>query len=353
MDKKYIKFIEWDEQDLKKACKIAEENWYKPRDSPIALRFEWGWILICGADWDYFVRWIEAGLINQWYTEIKRTKEHTQYADWTKVKLISCSNKHDYGVGTIVTIKNCYGSNERCWYLYRTNQGTDPICSIDIELVEEPESEIKFTKYSTWTKVKIVANTSWHWLKIWWFNFVVCKWGNEVEWYDYYTADGYTLHSYDIELIKEVVEDRLWDNILSPERPQCWINNSTGTVDIECNNLNNNKNNTMEKINQLRADKFFKNENNLVAIETLDTLLNDSIDLIRVAKSDLNKVQDKLIWLNRKVETATNNQDVATLKHLISSTKVIRDFVDELKWKTISKFESAKSKFDVAEYLKD
>ena len=112
-------------------------------------------------------------------------------------------------------------------------------------------------------------------------------------------------------------------------------------------------NNTMEKLNQLRADKFFAQEKNLVAIETLDTLLKDSIELIAATHNELDRVQDKLIWLERKLETATNNQDVAMLKDLIASTKVVQEFVDELKGKTISKFETAKTKFDVAGYLKD
>ena len=111
-------------------------------------------------------------------------------------------------------------------------------------------------------------------------------------------------------------------------------------------------NNTMEKLNQLRADKFFANEKNLVAIETLDTLLKDSIELITATHNELDRVQDKLIWLNKKLESATNNQDVAMLKDLIASTKVVQEFVDELKDKTISKFETAKTKFDVAGYLK-
>lgn len=114
-----------------------------------------------------------------------------------------------------------------------------------------------------------------------------------------------------------------------------------------------NNNNTMEKLNQLRADKFFASEKNLTAIESLDTLLKDVIDLVVATKWELDRVQSKLIWLNRKLESATNNQDVALLKDLIASTKVIQEFVDELRWKTISKFENAKTKFDVAWYLKD
>ena len=114
-----------------------------------------------------------------------------------------------------------------------------------------------------------------------------------------------------------------------------------------------NNNNTMKQLNQLRADKFFANEKNLIAIETLDTLLKDSIELVKATKKKLDKTEIKLCRLSWMLELNTNNQDVATLKDLISSTKVIQEFVDELKDKTISKFETAKTKFDVAWYLKD
>lgn len=124
------------------------------------------------------------------------------------------------------------------------------------------------------------------------------------------------------------------------------------STDVQTNILLTN-NNTMEKLNKLRADKFFANEKNLVAIESLDTLLNDSVQLIVDTENELKKTKEKLHWLNRKLEAATNNQDLAMLKDLIASTKVVQEFVDELKGKTISKFETAKTKFDVALYLKD
>lgn len=138
----------------------------------------------------------------------------------------------------------------------------------------------------------------------------------------------------------------------------CVLNTSQVSEYITCawtikrNTLPTN-NNTMEKLNQLRADKFFALEKNLTAIESLDTLLKDAIELIEATYTELARVQSKLVWLNKKLESATNNQDVAMLKDLIASTKVVQEFVDELKGKTISKFETAKTKFDVAWYLKD
>ena len=52
-----------------------------------------------------------------------------------------------------------------------------------------------------------------------------------------------------------------------------------------------------------------------------------------------------------KLVTATNNENVDTLKDLIASTKVIEEFINDFKWKSINNFKTAKTKFDVSEYL--
>ena len=75
---------------------------------------------------------------------------------------------------------------------------------------------------------------------------------------------------------------------------------------------------TMNKLNTIRADKFFAQEKNLVAIEKIDETIKDACDLIVSTQEELNSIHTKLISLNRKLETATNEQDVATLKDLIA-----------------------------------
>ena len=50
----------------------------------------------------------------------------------------------------------------------------------------------------------------------------------------------------------------------------------------------------MEKLNELRANKFFANEKNLTAIESLDTLLKDAIELIISTENELWKTKEKL-----------------------------------------------------------
>ena len=125
--------------------------------------------------------------------------------------------------------------------------------------------------------------------------------------------------------------------------PNVWTDGQTNTLLIN--------NNTMEKLNQIRADKFFTKEKNLVAIEKLDSLIKESIDLINDTQKQLANTEIKLNWLNNKLAAATNNQNVDVLKDLIASTKVIEEFINDFKWKSIDNFKTAKTKFDVSEYL--
>ena len=93
MEFKFIKFIERDEQDLKLACKLAEDNGYKKRIDWSALNFEWKWILELNDSWLYFTSKESAKeLIEQWYTELKRLYfirgEMVIDEDWDEVEFI-------------------------------------------------------------------------------------------------------------------------------------------------------------------------------------------------------------------------------------------------------------------------
>jgi predicted RNase H-like nuclease (RuvC/YqgF family) len=103
----------------------------------------------------------------------------------------------------------------------------------------------------------------------------------------------------------------------------------------------------MDKLNQLRADKFFGTEKNLVAIETLDTLIKDSLELLNSSINKINRVKSKLQGLERKLSTAVDNSDVAKVKELIAATKPIEKFIEDFKGKDIAKFEVAKTSFDI------
>jgi len=72
MKERYIKFKEWDCEDLQRACKLAEKYWYKKLNDEIALSFEWTWILDCDKSWDYYTSiYDEQELKEIWYTELK------------------------------------------------------------------------------------------------------------------------------------------------------------------------------------------------------------------------------------------------------------------------------------------
>lgn len=320
---------------------------------------------------------------------------------WTKVKILKNQRWH------ALKVWNIYYISEFDYYDYDNKEN---IYNIGWWIVWEKEFEVVQDTFKVWDMVKVIdtwymcstfdegAKAMWltKWLrgnytytseqkesitnnnyyKVIWFHYDEYVWiENILDWKQYIINPEWLEHinlSWSVLSWTSNLQDQLYTNTATAfayalestvawtatwciDYPISYVDTSTVTVDKQWNIKNNllNNNNTMEKLNELRANKFFANEKNLTAIETLDTLLKDSIDLIKATYNELNKTEAKLIWLNKKLEVATNNQDVAMLKDLIASTKVVQEFVDELKGKTISKFETAKTKFDVAGYLKD
>ena len=314
---------------------------------------------------------------------------------WTKVRIINNKSWHNLKIWNIYYIRdfNYYNSDNKEnvynieWWLAWEKE---------FELVEDTNTfkvwdVIKFKTGNTKYVIVEVLNTEYKYKHLWNCKVFWCNKNSYIElldktYEDYVNIKEKCLFILDTPEWKEWIKDNLWysntwtwtiknellnhvssafayalESTLSWTNTWCidyaisYLDTSTCTTNKqwEIQNTLLTNNNTMEKLNQLRADKFFANEKNLVEIETLDTLLKDSAELIAATEIELNKIKLKLNWLSRKLEAATNTQDVAMLKDLIASTKVVQEFVDELKDKTISKFETAKTKFDIVGYLKD
>lgn len=73
MENLYIKFIEWNQDSLNKACKEAERLGYRILDKPNALKFEGYWVLLLRYYWRYFT---------------SNTSIETLLADWCKEHII-------------------------------------------------------------------------------------------------------------------------------------------------------------------------------------------------------------------------------------------------------------------------
>lgn len=72
MKKQFIKFEEWNQESLDKACKLAEANGYEKWKYKHALALQWNGLLKCTTDWDYMTGFIYEDLEEKWYTELKQ-----------------------------------------------------------------------------------------------------------------------------------------------------------------------------------------------------------------------------------------------------------------------------------------
>lgn len=317
MENYYIKFIEWDELSLKDAIQIAEHLWYNIWICDNPIWFTWKWILVLNKDW-YYVTSLrtEKNRIELWFKEILLYKK---LQPWTKIKITN------WNICTInYSVDNYF--NTDMWYCYSVKEVDNLYYSIDIKETKEEDCQFKIWDYVRIRKCKtvyiITDILSWDKAKL-----------KNIRWC------VYTIELSRLELASYINEK--WNNL----KPDVLTDGQTNTL------ITNN--NTMEKLNLILSKEFFDNKENVKDIISLDTLLKDAIELTKNTQREMFNIETKLLWLNKKLESATDNQDVAMIKDLISSTKVIQDFVDELKWKTISKFENAKTKFDIVGYLKD
>ncbi len=84
---KYIKFEEWNEESLKRACNEAERMGNEKEDIYNVLKFEWHWVLKI-ENWEYFTSiHSEQKLIKLWHTE------HKLFTEWEKVYVSDESEK--------------------------------------------------------------------------------------------------------------------------------------------------------------------------------------------------------------------------------------------------------------------
>jgi len=80
MERKYIKFKEWDKADLERVCRLAEKHWYKKWGSKKALSFELLWLLDCDEYWHYYTSVLdEEELKGLNYTELEEEEEEELY----------------------------------------------------------------------------------------------------------------------------------------------------------------------------------------------------------------------------------------------------------------------------------
>ena len=80
MENLYIKFKEWDTEDLKRACDIAESLGYGIRKNKDAIKFEWNWLLVLSRDWFYNTPLSNEDKIkDDWYREHVQEKERNIY----------------------------------------------------------------------------------------------------------------------------------------------------------------------------------------------------------------------------------------------------------------------------------
>lgn len=337
MKEYYIKFIS---KTLKDAIELAEKLWYSmiygytnPRS------FVWYWILALDKSWFYFTSTRdEKTLISYWFKELKL---YDKLEPWTKVEIIS---NHIWTKWNICTINYCIDDcfDEDMWYLYSLKETHYNFHSEDIREIQSTEWNIfkVWDLIKEWNNVYKVTNDTnvafniHTWIKIEInnkSNFQLYEHKELAKHVNYYFDNDWKRQALNVK------ENNLKPDVLTDGQTYTLINN----------------NNTMKQLNKLRADKFFASEKNLTAIESLDTLINNAIELIKSTDTELGKIQLKLMRLDNKLEEAINNQDVDILKDLISSTKIVESFIKELEDKTISKFENAKTKFDVAWYLKD
>ena len=94
MEKLYIKFIEWNQDSLNKACKEAERLGYKKLDKPSALKFEGHWSLKLKENWNYFTSDISIKLLlSEWHKEHKIQQEET-FEPWEQIA-VSSNSKED------------------------------------------------------------------------------------------------------------------------------------------------------------------------------------------------------------------------------------------------------------------
>ncbi len=396
----YIKFKPWDQESLNDAIAIAEKLWYIELNWA-RNKMRWQGILLLIEKWYYnTTTFNENVVIDQWYKEIKL---YDKLEPWTKVEVISDYNWTKWNIYTIhYCIENCFDKD--MWYLYSMKETHYTFYSENIKTIQSLKiwdyvrirkcktvyiitdilwlDKVKIKDISSWNiyntelskleldlylneaKSSIISEWSifkmWDLIKAWNAVYKVTSDTNVAfninTWIKIEIGNNTNFKLYkDKELVEQV--NYHFDNDWNEKQRQALNvkenNLKTNVLTDEQTNILINNNNTMEKLNQLRADKFFANEKNLTAIESLDTLLKDAIELVKATKKELDKTEIKLCRLSWMLDLNINNQDVATIKNLISSTKVIQEFVDELRWKTISKFENAKTKFDIVGYLKD
>lgn len=402
MDKYYINISNKEEFDI--WVKLLESLWYKMYNGYIDDITNWClkyWNIIWSEDW--MIRFASKfnQLNHEWYIFLSLLKVWSLVTIWNN-KTVYKIETISKNVATIVNLKtrNRYDYKLDKLKLYTwtdtvewssTFKEWDTVKVINVWRIcsyyEEAAKSIWLTKFIriNWllTSEQKESITNNNYYRVVWFHYNQSKneyvWiENILDWKQYIINPEWLEHinlSWNVLSWTSNLQNQLYTNTATAfayalestvawtatwciDYPISYIDTSqvseyiTCTWEIKRNTLLTN-NNTMEILNKLRADKFFSKESNLVSIEYLDALLKRSINLVEDTKQELDKVQSKLIWLNKKLESATNNQDVAMLKDLIESTKVIQEFVDELKDKTISKFETAKTKFDVAGYLKD
>lgn len=86
----YIKFIEWDKEDLQRVCKLAEILGYSKPDLNDILNFKWTWVLWLHNYWEFWhyftTTYTEQELIVKWYIEYKEWYSTDSYWSITKLQ---------------------------------------------------------------------------------------------------------------------------------------------------------------------------------------------------------------------------------------------------------------------------
>ena len=108
----------------------------------------------------------------------------------------------------------------------------------------------------------------------------------------------------------------------------------------------------INKLNDIRSEKFFSNEKNLTAIETLNDTLESWVKLIEDSIKELMDSKDKFEKLIHKLDSASNESDVSLLKSMIAQIDEVKFFVKQLEETKIEKYKQAnESVFSIKDFL--
>ena len=360
MEKYYINISNEKEFDIWiKQLKIL---WYKLYNNSLETLLKMcneSWIITWDNDW--YIKstsWHSLEFLSrQWHKKIPLLKV------WTKIKFIKWSSiytitKIDWNNITMKTLNKIY-INWINKIINNIELIDDSIKQKELEwlpkyfIIEKDIDNPLWIKYIEWINKKYNLCLKWDWKWYYWYD-----WSTE-SWIDFW--DNVSKFENNPTLI--TLEQ--WYNIVSKseeikyksiiEYSISWIDVWSITTDYHWNIiepiLNNNKYTIIDKLNDIRSKKFFDTEKNLNAIEKLDETLNEWIDLIQDSIIQLSDAKTKLESLQLQAERSIDNSDIKVLKELISSTKIIEEFISELKDKTISKFERAKDKLDIKWFL--